>query len=139
MSTKEELETIRHQNGGILRPGDIVDFARDENTSLHSRFEWDDDAAAVQYRLEQARRIVRYTVTVLPNHNKSVNAYVSLTSDRKNGDSYRHIVDVLADPLARQHLIRQALDEATAWRKRHADLVELAEIFDAIDAKKDAA
>ena len=139
MSTKKELEIIRGQNGGILRPADIVAYARDENTALHSRFEWDDDAAAVQYRLEQARRIVRYTVTVLPNHNKSVNAYVSLTSDRQNGDSYRHISDVLVDPLARQHLIRQALDEATAWRKRHADLVELAEIFDAIDAKKDAA
>ena len=139
MSTKEELEAIRHQNGGILRPGDIVDFARDENTALHSRFEWDDNAAAVQYRLEQARRIVRVTVVVLPNHNKSVNAYVSLTSDRQNGDSYRHIGDVLADPLARQHLIRQALDEAEAWRKRHADLVELAEIFDAIDAKKNVA
>lgn len=139
MTTKEELEIIRHRNGNILRPRDVVEYARDKSTKLHSRFEWDDDVAAAEFRLEQARRIVRFTVVVLPNHNKSTHAYVSLTSDRQNKDSYRHIADVMADPLARQHLISQALGEAEAWRKRHATLVELTKIFDAIDAQKEVA
>ncbi len=138
-TTKNELEIVRNQNGGILRPKDVVEYAHDPKSLLHSRFEWDDGAAAEGYRLEQARQLIRCTVVVLPNHNKSTHAYVSLVSDRKNGDSYRHVVDVMAEPLARQHLIRQALDEAAAWRKRHADLVELAAIFDAIDAQKGAA
>ncbi len=139
VTTKAELEIIRGQNSGILRPKDVVNFARDESTALHSHFEWNDDVAAVQFRLEQARRIVRFTVVVLPNHNKSTHAYVSLTSDRQNGDSYRHIADVMADPLARQHLLRQALDEVESWRQRHADLVELNEVFQAIDAQKNVA
>jgi hypothetical protein len=61
-----ELETIRRNAGGVLRPEDVVSFAADPDTELHSRFEWDDTEAAQQYRLWQARQLIRVTVTVLP-------------------------------------------------------------------------
>jgi len=44
---------------GILRPADVVEAALNPKSPLHGCFEWDDDKAAKQYRLEQARKLIR--------------------------------------------------------------------------------
>lgn len=44
---------------GVLRPADVVDAARNPNSSMHSQFEWDDGEAAEAYRLQQARSLIR--------------------------------------------------------------------------------
>ena len=46
MTYKEELEYIRQSNGGFLRPQDVVEYARNQETELHKRFTWDDGEAA---------------------------------------------------------------------------------------------
>ncbi len=63
---KQELEALAEANNGILRPEIVVEFARDAKTALHSRFEWDDTEAAKQYRLWQARQIIKVAINVLP-------------------------------------------------------------------------
>lgn len=37
----------------------VVDAARPEDSPIHDQFEWDDSEAAEQYRIAQARRLVR--------------------------------------------------------------------------------
>lgn len=128
-----ELELIRKRHGGFLRPADVVEFARDPATALHTRFEWDDSKAADQYRLEQARLIIRCTVRLIHPDSPPVHAYVSLHDDRRAGDSYRSIVDVLADPRLREQLLAQALREAESWRMRYERLSELQPIARAIN------
>lgn len=129
-----ELETIRQQNGGILKADAVVEFARDPETALHSRFCWDDTEAAHQYRLEQARKIIRVTVTILPKANKEYRAFVSLMEDRKEtGGGYRATVDVLSDADKRARLIAQALAELNRIREQYQHLTELAPVFDAIE------
>ena len=55
----EELEKIRQNSGGKLLPEVVVDEARSEESPLHPAFEWDDTTAAEEYRIGQARQIIR--------------------------------------------------------------------------------
>jgi len=132
----QELEEIRSRYGGILRAEDVVEFARDETTCLHSHFEWDDTEAAEQYRLEQARRVIRLRVTVAKNlgSDRPVPMYVSLTTDRAQpGGGYRTFVDVMSSEELKAELLRQALSEFKRVRSRYNELRELAPIFAAIE------
>jgi hypothetical protein len=133
----EELEQIRRANGGLLRPEDVVRFARNKRTALHEEFEWDDAKASAEYRLEQARKVIRITVELLPAPHSSqepIRAYVSVSSDRSQpGGGYRAIGDVLTDDDLRTELVNDALAEVKRWRRKHERLQELVPIFRAIE------
>lgn len=61
-----ELEAIENEHGQ-LRPEDVVNVASRPDHPLHDCFEWDDSVAAEQYRIDQARtliRSVRYEIQV---------------------------------------------------------------------------
>lgn len=128
----KELERIRKANDGILRPADVVFAARSKSSPLHDWFEWDDGKAADEYRLEQARRLIRFTIEKVGPEEQNIRAYVSLRQDREEGNSYRSLREVVAAKPLREELLRQALAEADAWRKRYESFVELKEIFTAI-------
>ena len=123
---RQELERIRKANRGVLNPADVVDFARDPNTALHSRFVWDDSEAAQQYRLVQAREVIRFTITVVEN--KSTPMYVSLREERNKGVSYMSIEDVLRDSDKTRTMLNQALSEIEGWQRRYETLAELARL-----------
>lgn len=55
----DRLARILKRNGGILTPNAVLDDARDASSPLHDQFEWDDTEAAHQYRLQQARALIR--------------------------------------------------------------------------------
>jgi hypothetical protein len=44
---------------GRLDPKDVVDEARDPQSPLHKSFTWNNDDAAEQWRLQQARQLIR--------------------------------------------------------------------------------
>jgi len=129
----KELERIRKRNGGILQPEQVVEFAKNPKTALHSRFEWDNSLAAQQYRLWQARVIIRVRIRVEPRIGEETKTYVSLVSDRKQpGGGYRTQVDVLRDDELREELLQQALREAETFARKYAQIERLAPIFEAI-------
>lgn len=133
-SVQDELETIRRRHRGLLRPVDVVDYARDENTLLHEMFEWDDGDAARKYRLEQARKLLRVHVTILEGSTKEIRAYVSLPSDReKPGGGYRHIKFVMSNEQQRLELLATALNEMEHFRYKYQALQELVPVFEAMD------
>ena len=132
---KQELEYISDQNNGVLRPIDVIEYAKDENTALHNCFEWDDSKAAHEHRLWQARQVIRVHVTVLPGSNDPVRAYVSLKTDRyASGGGYRTISAVLQDKNMRDQMLREALEEFSVYEDKYNRLSELKPIFNA--AKK---
>lgn len=133
MTYVEELEHIAEVNGGLLRPKDVVSFAADPETALHGKFTWDDEEAGHNYRLWQARTLIRCTVIMLPKAKKEYRAFVSMKSDRMNpGGGYRSTVSVLARKSSRNDLLKQALEELEAFKARYKELKELADVFDAI-------
>lgn len=131
---KVELETIAKVNGGILRPADVVKFAEDPETALHSRFEWDDTEAAHAYRLWQARAVIKVHVEVLPQGKTETKVFVSLPSDRHSiGGGYRLTVDVMSEEEQRREMLTEAKRQFQYWRKRYQQLNELAPVFAAMD------
>lgn len=127
---QKELDTIRRRHGGLLRPRDVVAFARDPHTALHGRFEWDDSKAAQDYRLWQAREIIQVFVTVVKSGSPAIRTFVSLRTDRSvEGGGYRATVDVMSDRQMRKQLLSEALDEAERWQAKYAALRELAPVF----------
>jgi len=134
VAIQKELETIRKRHNGLLRPADVVEFAKDKATALHGQFTWDDGKAAEEYRLWQARMIIRVTVSVMPKVEKECRAYVSLMNDRqRDGGGYRSMVSVLSDAERREALLQEALAELNVFRRKYALLKELAPVFAAID------
>lgn len=132
-SAQAELDALVEQHGGIVLPAQVVEFARDENTALHEYFDWDDSEAAKQWRLEQARRVIRLSVTVIQSDNAPIRALVSLTSDRKAGGGYRALADILDDESLREQMERDALAELRVFRRKYERLVLLQPIWVAVD------
>lgn len=136
---QEELEAIREDNGGLLRAGDVVEWAQaNPESELHSRFTWDDALAGAKFRLNQARSIIRVAVFVQPGSKEVIRTYVSLESDRQlEGGGYRHLGEAMTNTDRRNMLLRQALLEFQRLRAKYKALKELASLFASIDELND--
>jgi hypothetical protein len=137
----QRLEELREQHGE-LRPEIVEKDARSKGSPLHDLFEWDDSAAALQYRLGQAAHIIRCIVVIDdPVVPEAHTAYVRVEVPEEAGadeeparrSAYQRTVDVMSDAELREQVIERALHELNAWRQRYRMLDELAEIFRAID------
>ena len=135
MTTAEALREIAAKNGGVLLPEKVVDAARAEEHPLHGSFEWDDSVAGEQYRIHQARNIIRVNVEVIGPKEKETEArvWVSLTPDRKEaGGGYREVVSVLSDKEMRAQMLADALAEMRTFEAKYARIKELAAVFAAM-------
>lgn len=130
--TAKILESIRKKHGGLLRPQDVVEYARPTDSPLHDQFEWDDSKAADEYRLWQARQLIRVTVTVLPNTVTPIRTYVSLTPDRSAGGGYRRIADVVKKPDLYEQALADALKDLERIQQKYKQLAELGPVFEAV-------
>lgn len=132
------MEKLRKKHDGITA-GIVVEDARPKDSLLHGAFEWRDRIAAEEYRLEQARRLIRSVVVQATNNaspeqtlSSRVRAFVVVNRDGE--DSYTSISVALNDPALRQQVLARAKGELEAWRTRYKDLTEFAEIFSVVDA-----
>lgn len=137
MSVESELERIRVRNDGLLRPEDVVKAAKPKSSPLHDRFDWNDGTAAHNWRLEQARHIIRVFVQVIDTGKGSTESrvFVALSSDMPGG-GYRILTDVLGDDTLRKALLQDAYEDMRRFTHKYAALKELADIFRAMDKVK---
>lgn len=135
----EELERIRVRQNGRLEAADVVRESRDPTAPLHPAFEWDNEKAADAYREDQARYMIRSITVAMPSRkgeDAPVRAFVSVVRDTDR--SYTSTAHALSDTELRQQVLDSAWRELEAWRQRHAELIELAEIFATIDQARGA-
>lgn len=100
---RKAIEQCRDEDGHV-KPAVVVEHARDDQSPLHELFTWDDTEAAHNFRLMQARWVIRATVKILPRTQQVVRAYISLPADRKSGIGYRSHDEVMNNEvLRRQH------------------------------------
>jgi hypothetical protein len=148
-TTSEELEIIRESNSGILDAEKVVEYAKNTETALHNRFQWDNDKAAEAYRLSQARQIIRFEMVVVkqasggdikflpnpqPDNDGEVHRkYVSLSFERSDGGGYRLLSDAMNDPAARKHLLADAKRDMSIFRRKYGALDALSAIFSEMD------
>jgi len=127
------LQTLERKHGA-LTPEAVVREATKLRSPLHNWFEWDDTEAARQYRLEQARDLIRaVTVTFIggdDGEERTVRAFVHL------GDPtiYESTVNVLGDVEKRAILLGRMRADFETFRRRYRDMQELVPVFAAFDA-----
>lgn len=126
----QELNRIASENGGILRPEDVVNEAENKNSPLHDCFDWNDKSAAHAHRLEQARRLIRVIVNVIPSSDRQERVWVNLKNERNDEEGgYRTMVSVLSESDLRSQLLEQAMDDMEYFTEKYQHLQELSEVF----------
>lgn len=129
----ERLEAIRVAHGGGLAPRNVVVDARDPASPLHRYFEWRDNVAALKYRENQARDLIRSVVVCYDESpNNPVPAFVCVAK----GDEfhpYQATNIALANTESRDYVLEQAMKELQAWKKKYRHLSELAGVLCCMD------
>lgn len=141
---KAELFALAAQHGGRLSPRAVVDAARDPASVLHSRFEWDDSAAAEGFRLVQAQgllRSVKIRVVVESRDPTRVDLVVqrgfpSPPRLRSAGGS-SYIALPSATPADIDSLVEDVLAQLERLRAKHGHLTKLDGVWKAIDEAGD--
>ena len=138
---KANAETIYNEImsiGETVRPSDVVELARDENTALHNLFTWDDSVAAERYREHEAGCILRNIVIV--NKDKAEDdkdkAVVvrAIMSTNERTKEYTTVQRIVTNKDYYTRLLAAALAELTAFKKKYETLSgDLEVVFDAID------
>lgn len=133
-----ELNNIERAHNGVLKPEDIIEFARDPKTALHKEFEWDVEKAAYQHLLAQARRIIQVRVTFIdspvePARRIKVREHVSPRVNR--GQGYIRREAVMDDPALRTDRLRETIQRLLAIK----ELEEFPELQSIRNAVREAA
>ena len=135
-----ELEKLRSKTGD-LSPDEVVEMARSKDNPAHSEFTWSNAIAAREYRLEQARRMVRSIVVLYKETPKAgpQRRYVQVTRNIVDNDEvkkkrvYTDVRDALKDPETKAEVLARAINEAASYRRKYAHLSEIAVVLNAID------
>lgn len=128
-----ELKRIAQEHGGILQPETVVAQARPVTSPLHNKFEWNDRKAGHEYRLWQARALIKVVVEVLPGMQEASDVFVSLSSDRtRHGGGYRVMTEVLSDADLKAQMLHDALNELNLFQHKYSVLKQLSVVFQAI-------
>lgn len=125
----DHLQAIRDERGA-LTPALVVEAARDPEHPLHSRFEWDDTAAAEKWRLEQASQLLR--VVRLPAENgrpSDLRAFVAVKGAETHQADYVPTAEAMSDEFARRLVLRDMEREWKALKRRYEHMREFAALI----------
>lgn len=125
----EELLAIRDENG-LITPEAVLARATDPASALHGSFEWNDREAANQYRLEQARALVRSYKVKIPELNVEIRRFTSI--ETSNGRGYDETTRVLENDFLRRQLLDRLTAELKAIESRYAKVSDAAAIISQI-------
>ena len=114
---------------GRLTASELVEENRPEDAPLHNAFEWDDTAAAENWREHQARHIIA-SIVVVEEKREPVRAFFNI---QRADPQYRHIDTIMKSADDTEMLLKKALAELMAFQRKYAALEELAKVFLAIE------
>ena len=134
----QQIDRIYQKKGSVVA-SDVVKLAKGVRNPLHPEFEWDDEVAANEHRLETARSLLR-SFHVVRDEVKSdrPQRVFEIVTEKAEGEKkarkvYKTTEDVMADPDMRSELLFRALRELRTIQQRFRDLQELAVVMRAID------
>lgn len=132
MSKKLKAELLSIQGTSkdrMLHPATVVSWAKKHPSSaLHRQFEWNNNKAAGEYRLWQARRLIQINIV----SEDGAPQIVSLSFDRTKGGGYRSVDDVLSNRDLSEIMLRDALAELQRVQARFQIVKELTSVWTAV-------
>ena len=123
--------------GDEVKPEQVLDKARDENSELHKCFDWDDSSAAEKYRLYQARRVINHLIVVKHEvdepEKEPIQFRVMLKNEKTKDSGYKQTIVMVRDEDEYAKLLEQAYKELHSFKQKYQCLSELSEILALID------
>lgn len=114
-----------------ITPQEVLEKAKDKNTELHKCFEWNDGIAAEKYRLIQARKIILNLVIVQKDKEQPPLRTFHITTEK---GVYQPATFFMKQEDEYASLLKRALSELEAFKRKYRTLSELEEVFNAIEA-----
>jgi hypothetical protein len=111
-----------------VTPGDLIEHGRDPDSPFHRYLDWDDAHAAHEYRLQQARYIMRAIDVQLPEYGDAVVRGFIPASYGPSDDGFMSTNQALAKrPDVVRLQLRRLRDEAVRIEKDYAGWASLIE------------
>lgn len=138
-TVRDALAAIARKNKDRLEAAKVVEAAKSPSSPLHSRFEWDNTKAGHEYRLAQARKLIR-VFEIVTRKTKLTPVTIEVTTERRPlpewtpmiSHGYERTADVLAGS-KRKEVLAAEHDRCLGHVKRlctylrHAGLVAQAD------------
>jgi hypothetical protein len=107
------LREIAEKHGGNLDPKDVVEEAKASSHPLHDYFEWRDKIAGEQFRIDQARALIRSVRIEVKTNSAPMRApqWVRSPDNKPDQRGYVEVTRVVALE-ARLRIIRGEIDRA---------------------------
>jgi hypothetical protein len=140
----EEVVEVQKTYG--LTAENLLRKASKKSSSLYEFFDWDNSSAGEKWRLSQARSLINEIKIIVED--KEIYAFESVNVTIKEAETpnikpskfgsreYKPIIEIMNNEDYRIQLVHRALAEAVYWKERHAELVELNNLFCSIDTEK---
>lgn len=123
---------------GRVTPPDVVKDAQRKNSPLHPYFTWDDSAAAEQYRLGEARRLIASIEVVKIDNGTPVRAFHSVRVATMNEDEpdrgYVTLDRASREMELRQQIVRRLYAQARSLMREAKAFEAFAGVIEAIEA-----
>jgi len=120
----------------------VLNHAKKKSSPLHELFTWNNTEAANQFRLWEARTLiksVKITMTVGVEEVK-VRKYINLRTDDENNanpwganSEYKEVKEIMSDEKTKEILFQQAINELNAFRKKYHGLRQFEKLMVEID------
>ena len=133
----DEISRIRVEKGKFFTPMDVVDSAREQGSPLHPAFEWDDEKAAIKYRVEQAGYLIRSIVVVneADQTKEPIRAFVSVIGD-DDKPRYTTVAHAFSVPDLRENVLAQAQADFRAFERKFSQFLDLSKVAAAFRVAK---
>lgn len=124
---EERLERIRLRNNGVLTPEAVVADAASKSSPLHSEFEWNDKRAAHQYRLDQARELIRKVTVEIRTTTRTVCVprYVRDQTVDPRDQGYAPVAEVKDEISVARETLAYEFRRAVSLLERTADIASV--------------
>ncbi|MBT6198940.1 MAG: hypothetical protein HOI21_00195 [Bacteroidetes Order II. Incertae sedis bacterium] len=119
------------QSAGVT-PEELVEVARDPEHPLHHRFTWDTEAAAYQYNIIEARKILREVLLIQAGGSETMRAFVPIevVPDRRE---YVPTNVALKNPAGRAQLFNRYRSTLRGYRAALSAFEEFTPVLAAIE------
>lgn len=122
-AVKERLAEL-YETHGHLTPDIVLEDAHDKTSPLHGEFQWDNKLAAHQYRLQQARELIRSVKVTIVTDTVSIKTvqYVRDPNADTREQGYVSVDSLRSDPRSARDALIYECGRAAALLERSRDL-----------------
>lgn len=117
---EQRIEKLRAAHGAAFGPDVVIDDARDKKSPLHTEFEWDRDAAAMEHWRDTARHII-HVVTIVQKtkaQTLAVPAYVRNPDAKARDQGYVSTAELRSDRDRAWAALQYAVEQADSMIRR---------------------